>query len=194
MKTAQRGFTIVETLLALLVAAVIGFGGYYVWHNQHSKTTTTSPAKTVATNSQPTTSAKVASTFLAFKELGVQITVPETLKGLSYSAREGTSITGEPTTFIYLTSDAFKSFVTSCGGTDTAASFAGINKVTGTYPTNPTPQNSDGALLKQFSGFYIEGSADQQSTPCTTDQDISTLRSSLFSDLATAFKTAALTQ
>lgn len=30
----QTGFTIIETLLTLLVAAVIGFGGYYVWNTQ----------------------------------------------------------------------------------------------------------------------------------------------------------------
>lgn len=35
MKINQKGFTLVETLLVVLVLAVIGFGGYYVWQNQN---------------------------------------------------------------------------------------------------------------------------------------------------------------
>lgn len=48
----QTGFTIVETLLALLVAAVIGFGGYYVWRTQLDKNKNTAASKTQS--SQPT--------------------------------------------------------------------------------------------------------------------------------------------
>lgn len=36
MKKEQKGFSLVEVLLTLLVTAVIGFGGYYVWQNQHN--------------------------------------------------------------------------------------------------------------------------------------------------------------
>lgn len=36
-KHNQKGFTIVEILLALFVAVAIGFGGYWVWHSQKSK-------------------------------------------------------------------------------------------------------------------------------------------------------------
>lgn len=35
----QKGFTLVEGLLVILVVAVIGFGGYYVWQNQNDKDT-----------------------------------------------------------------------------------------------------------------------------------------------------------
>lgn len=48
MKTTKKGFTIVEILLALLVVAVIGFGGYYVWQNQHKTNTTTTARDLVA--------------------------------------------------------------------------------------------------------------------------------------------------
>jgi hypothetical protein len=44
---SQAGFTAVEGLLIALVLAVIGFGGYYVWHSQQpKKTTATTPATT----------------------------------------------------------------------------------------------------------------------------------------------------
>ncbi|MBA3758836.1 prepilin-type N-terminal cleavage/methylation domain-containing protein [Candidatus Saccharibacteria bacterium] len=46
MKINQKGFSIVEVLLVVLVLAVLGFGGYYVWDkqsdkNEESKTSTT---------------------------------------------------------------------------------------------------------------------------------------------------------
>lgn len=41
MKQNQQGFTLVETLLIILIVAVIGFGGYYVWHSQHTSSSTT---------------------------------------------------------------------------------------------------------------------------------------------------------
>lgn len=34
MKSGQKGFTIVETLLLLILLAILGFTGYYVWHSQ----------------------------------------------------------------------------------------------------------------------------------------------------------------
>lgn len=37
MKNNQKGFTLIEGLLMLLVVSVIGFGGYYVWQNQQDE-------------------------------------------------------------------------------------------------------------------------------------------------------------
>ncbi|HUD07029.1 MAG TPA: hypothetical protein VMR34_04020 [Candidatus Saccharimonadales bacterium] len=48
----SNGFTVVEGLLIVLVIALIGFGGYYVWHTQHK----TSPAKTTTSTSTKSTS------------------------------------------------------------------------------------------------------------------------------------------
>lgn len=193
-KHNQNGFGLVEALLIIIAAGIVGFGGYYVWHNQHNKTNSKTATTTPATTNSPSTGP--AQQYLTIKEWGVQLAVPTAMKGLTYSAKAGTSITGEPTTFAYFTSDDFKAFLTSCGATDTSGStdFAGANKVAGVYPSNPTPQNSDGALLKQFDGFYIEGSADQQSSPCSGSQNVSAKRTELFNSLVSAFKTATLAQ
>ncbi len=40
--TSQRGFSIVETLIVLVVVAALGFVGYKVYARQHSATTTAS--------------------------------------------------------------------------------------------------------------------------------------------------------
>lgn len=53
MKTIQRGFTIVETLLVILVATVVGFGGYYVWQNRHPKPAQTSSSASTASQQNP---------------------------------------------------------------------------------------------------------------------------------------------
>lgn len=36
MKRGQKGFTVVETLLVLILLAIIGFTGYYVYHTRNS--------------------------------------------------------------------------------------------------------------------------------------------------------------
>lgn len=48
----SKGFTLVETLLVILVLAVIGFGGYYVWQNQHKDETKVSSNKSTATKTE----------------------------------------------------------------------------------------------------------------------------------------------
>jgi len=48
----SKGFTLVETLLVLLVVAVIGFGGYYVWQNQHKDETKVSSTKAAVTKTE----------------------------------------------------------------------------------------------------------------------------------------------
>jgi hypothetical protein len=49
----NRGFTIVEGLLLVLVVAVIAFGGYYVYSNQKHKTTNSSTPTTTSSTSTP---------------------------------------------------------------------------------------------------------------------------------------------
>jgi hypothetical protein len=194
-KYNQNGLAAVETVLFVIIFALIaGIGWYVVTQNKDSKDLSSETTKTSNSSVPP---ASTASNKFVFKEYGVQIAVPNSLKGLTYRAEQGTSITGKSTVFIYLTSDSFKSYLNTCKSTDSAAAFGGINKVAGTYPSNPTSENSEGALLKQFDGFYIEGSADQQSNPCGDDsysQGVDKERSTLFTALSEAFKTATLVQ
>jgi hypothetical protein len=56
----QKGFTAVEGLLIILTLAVIGFGGYYVYHTNHKAKTaslSTTGAKTSASGSTKSTGA-----------------------------------------------------------------------------------------------------------------------------------------
>lgn len=56
----QQGFTAIEGLLIVLVLAVVGFGGYYVWHSQQTTITT---AKTTAVSSKATTNTATSSPY-----------------------------------------------------------------------------------------------------------------------------------
>lgn len=77
MKTTQKGFTVVETLLVVIIAILVGFGGYYVWHTNHK----VSPeaivkAPTAQKTTQPAaTTQTIPSTqgYLVIKEWGIKV-------------------------------------------------------------------------------------------------------------------------
>jgi type II secretory pathway pseudopilin PulG len=50
----EEGFSVVEPLLAILVIAVIGFGGYYIWRNDHKDKPTTAITTTSNQNNKST--------------------------------------------------------------------------------------------------------------------------------------------
>jgi len=57
MKTTQKGFGHIEALLIILILAVVGFGGYYVWHSQHNnKPAAKAASSTSSGNPSPTSS------------------------------------------------------------------------------------------------------------------------------------------
>jgi prepilin-type N-terminal cleavage/methylation domain-containing protein len=67
----QKGFSAIELLLVMLIVAVLGFTGYYVYHNQHTAkavvvktTSTSSPAAASGTST-----AKPASYFTTYAYL-----------------------------------------------------------------------------------------------------------------------------
>jgi prepilin-type N-terminal cleavage/methylation domain-containing protein len=68
IKDNQKGFGLIESLLVILIIAVIGFGGYYVWHTQRTKTPTIT-----TTISTPTASTQQ---YLTIKEWGVRVPMP----------------------------------------------------------------------------------------------------------------------
>ncbi|MDO8591518.1 MAG: prepilin-type N-terminal cleavage/methylation domain-containing protein [bacterium] len=189
MKTTQRGFTIVETLLALLIVAVIGFGGYYVWHTrQTTKSIDTSSNQTT----QSTASATKSNQFV-FKELGVQITLPDSLKGLSYSIS-----TTDGTTYLGLSTPAFVDALHKCDSSTANFNnsvFVSIAKIPGQYDENSMPGTGS---LKQFPDFFISGASPNGIICDATSQQDQDQFSSVFQSsnaaVSDAFKTATLTQ
>jgi len=52
----QKGFTVAETLLVILIITVIGFGGYYVYHTNHNTTKIASASNKTSVNKSQQTS------------------------------------------------------------------------------------------------------------------------------------------
>jgi hypothetical protein len=67
VRNNESGFTVVEGLLTVLVLAVIGFGGYYVYHSQHKSTLVTNTATTTKQVTSTTTSKRVADPYAGWK-------------------------------------------------------------------------------------------------------------------------------
>lgn len=69
-----NGFTVVEGLLIVLVVAVIGFGGYYVWHTQHkTASTTTVGIKTTTSTPSKSTTTTPAQKYITISAWGVRV-------------------------------------------------------------------------------------------------------------------------
>jgi len=73
MKKTQSGFALVEGLLIILILAIIGFGGYYVWHAQKdtNKTLDTATATSNKT-AQAVSNNSISQKYLTIPEWGVK--------------------------------------------------------------------------------------------------------------------------
>ena len=118
----QSGFAVVELLLTLILLAIVGFTGYYVWHSQkQTDKTLNTTDKSSAVTTKPKTTAS-AQQYLTIKEWGVKIPLSADLAGAYYTTMP--SVPGA----VYLSVDAYK-------GTDCAAdqtSLGALNRFTAT--------------------------------------------------------------
>jgi len=149
MKRGLKGFTAVEVLLALILMAILGFTGYYVYHSRHSADSTHN------STTKSTTSSTVSSTpqSFYFKELGVYVTLTSPpLKGnLGYglSASDGIQ-------YLDLYTPATQDALNKCAPGATSGTFMSIAKIPGQFNQNDNPGVTD---LKQFKDFWISGAA-----------------------------------
>jgi hypothetical protein len=163
--TEQKGFAALEGLLILVIIAIIGGTGWYVMKAKDNTDKTLS--QTANSSAQKSNKAKTSNSRFDLKELGISIVLPPDLKDLTYDAQQITSVSGGKTTALYMSSASFKKVQQKCYGDSTSESFGAIGRAEGAYPADPTPMNSDGALIKQFDKFYISGSYPNGITGCT---------------------------
>jgi len=97
-----------------------------------------------------------------FPKLGVEITVPESIKDIAYSSvNTPTFPQGLSGTTINLTTDSLTKLDKECSDTGMAPPLGALSKVNGQYPKNPTVDNSVGQLVKQYPDYYIGFSGPQ---------------------------------
>ncbi|MBI5906830.1 hypothetical protein HY857_02140 [Candidatus Saccharibacteria bacterium] len=194
----QKGFGVVELILIIVIVLGLGGIGWYVVNSNHktqkqldslakSSDTATKSSSSSTKSSSPTTSEFV------FKEFGVKITLPDSLKGLTTDYKNG---------YLYLTADQYKKALRDCSSSDaldgSMGSFGSLLKKNGQYPSDPTID--DGQLLKQFPDFYI-GIGLPNGAPCEDpdkypDESAHAYEvgNSLAAALESAFKTTTLVQ
>jgi len=173
----NKGFTLVEVLLLIAVLILVGGLGYlgYKQVNKKSSTSTSSTATTTKTTT-PATTPTPNQNIVKIPEMGIQITVPDSIKDLTYKAVnvDGVEYTSFSTTTV-------TNLDAACSATNGA--IGGLVKASGQYSSIGT--NEALSLVKQFSTFYILFGSPQST--CSMDdniqsqvtQDLAALRSSL---------------
>lgn len=159
-RLSPNGFTAPVILLVLAVLLIVGGIGAYLYTNQPGKKTSSKTADTTLPASSstspngipagatgtppPATHAASTDVTVTVAGAGFQITVPVSLKDLTYR------VNGGSVTFSTATLTAA---IPACSATSGTGAFETISKGNGTYkpPANP----ADGGLLKQYGDYYL---------------------------------------
>lgn len=193
-KSSQRGLGTLEMLLMIVILAVLGGVGWYVY-NSANKTKAGLDKITAVSNSSTAATPAAAAKTLTFKEYGVKITLPDSLKGLSYTAKPISNGDGTTSTSLFLNDAALAKSIDGCNTTKGSdGNFAALGKSTGQFPDEPTPDT--GGLLKQFPAFYISSSY-PNGIPCADDTKEAAVvaqMQALQNAMVEAFKTASLVE
>lgn len=182
----QSGFTVVEVILVLILVAILGFTGYYVWHSQKKA----DDKKPVSTTSQPSSTstkpvaAKSNQDFLVVKEWGVKIPLSANLVGAYYLRQSGLP------NVAYLSVNSYKG--TNCAADQT--SLGAINRFTATAKDDDgnTMLSDFPTAVKVASYYYVyqhpQAGCDGQTSNSTATFDESAAATA--SALMTEFKSA----
>ena len=164
-RTAQSGFGpigIISIITAVVIIAGAGFTVYARHKNVNTKkvaaatatqTNTGQPASTTTT--QPAPSLNV----IKVPELGIQITVPDSIKDLIYKVGTATLHDARQETYVEFSTTALTTADSSCG--TSFGPLGSLAKITGQYPTSfsdSDPPIEYGQLVKQFPTFFISAS------------------------------------
>ncbi len=171
MRKNQKGFSVVELLLIVVLIAIAALGGWYV--AKHSKTPNSAATPSVSTP-----------TVFAFKELRVQVMLTSNLKDLFYTKNTYSSSDSYD-----LNTPQFKQLAAKCGAS-APTGFANIYAKVGQF-TVPGKEGSNG-LLKQFGSRYIAYGDTLFGNPCDSSiySQLSDMQAKLVESLKSAFKTA----
>lgn len=159
-KLNNKGFGFLGVLLVIIVLAAAGGVGVYVYHKNHKAKTSSNTSSSGAAGNA-TTPGSSKTTLVKIPELGIQLTVPSSLKDFSYVAANvdysdpGNNDLGTYPTAYMGTKQLESQGCNATGKIGNAPPLGFLTKTTGQYPTNPTSDNTTGTLVKQFSTFYI---------------------------------------
>lgn len=183
-KNNQLGMGTVEILLIVVIVAVLGFVGWFIYDKKKDANKTLDQAsQSNSQTSEPQKKAVNSTKYLEFKELSVKIPHVDTLKNTSYEVKttsEGTSL--------FLNDSEVAKMIDACSTQKGSnGNYAAIGRAEGTFPAEPEPGVG---LMKQFDTFYITGSY-PNGAPCedeSANEQIYTLWKKLQAALSSSFK------
>ncbi len=192
---SQRGFGALQGLVVLAVVVVIAAVAWVVYDHNHKPSAAKSTASTSTPTTSPTQKTPVTtkqSTAVAnqnvetIPELGISITVPDSIKDLTYQVHTGTLQNGNQATFAFFSTAALTTADAKCG--PSAAPLGSLEKANGQYPSNDQLAVAKyGQLVKQFPTFYISAGFPQAA--CSTNDTAVTAASTDKSAFAAAEST-----
>jgi hypothetical protein len=98
----QSGFSIVEAVLAILVIGAMAAAGVFVYQHNQAKVTDAAPHPNSSSSQQTTTTTPTPTqNVIKIPELGIQITVPDSIKDLTYKVTTAKLRNGNQATIAY---------------------------------------------------------------------------------------------
>lgn len=168
-----KGWKILVTVIALIAIAALAYAVYAFMQNKSQEASISDKDQQIKTlngqiatlqsgnnsNSATATTTPVPSTStgttIAFRELGISLTVPDSIKDLTYSYSSGSDFENVNLSTKAIT-DKYSN-TNSCTSFGTAPPLGGMSKING-KPQGPLTGQ---VLVKQFSTYYITYSAPQ---------------------------------
>ena len=164
----QAGFSIVIVLAVVAVFAILGTGGWIVYQHNRVKVTDAAANSTSSTVQKTTTTQSAQTTSTAnesvinIPELGIQITVPNDIKDVSYKIGTATLNDGRKETFASFTTKALSAIDAGCD--EKFGPLGTLAKIDGQYPasfSDSNPAMAYGVLIKQYSGSFLSSFSPQ---------------------------------
>ncbi len=151
MKLNQKGFSPVIILVTVVVVGLVGGAGWYVYKNQTPKQQKTN--STGKTDSNQQTVQQTSGNIVKIPEMGIQFTVPDEIKGISYIIEKQTDSRGKEVVYARLTSQSLMKVSPECGAA--RESLGIVTKGFGNKPEETEEPRYYGELIKQFDSFFI---------------------------------------
>ncbi len=159
----QQGFGSLGLLLIGVILLIIGIGVYVFTQRPDSKQTSTASSAASANTGTSTSPGGVpggadsgsaggatnTTNIIKITPVGLQLTVPDSLKDLTYALKP---VAGGATEVTFSTK-TLASRVPSCAADQGSGAFQTVTRGTGSYPGPANP--SSGALIKQYGDYYF---------------------------------------
>lgn len=168
----QKGFSAVMVVLVLVIVGLIGTIGWLVYQKGQD----TKPQSSASTEKEQSADTPDNSdnevvkqeNIIKLPELGIQITVPDSIKDLQYFIEKQTDYRGQEVVYARLSTKTIAAQDSNCNAESSAIGV--IAKGLGVFPPEDDQRYMYyGDLSKQFSGFFITYSKSQN--PCASGDD-----------------------